>query len=145
MLFDLNLVLILKVGVCHLDKFCKYWCSMLFHLLILVSNRIVQLQSNFCLLRVQIGQWIPPWTWPNKSGRTPKKCSALRGIVSDTPTLRMLRLKSHAQVGQWIPPWIWPNKRGRTSKKCSASRGIVSDTHAIKSRAQISSGFHDLY
>ena len=59
---------------------------------------------------------------------TPKKSTTLRGIVSETLTLRTLRLKSQAQVGQWIPP----NKRGRTPK-CSASWGIVSDTHSIKS------------
>ena len=75
---------------------------------------------------------------------TPKKSTTLRGIVSETLTLRTLRLKSQAQVGQWIPP----NKRGRTPK-CSASWGIVSDTHSIKSQAssiepKLGSGFLEL-
>ena len=47
-----------------------------------------------------VGQWIPPWTWPNKKGRTPEVlCLFLkRGTVSDTHST-----KSQAQVSR--PSW----------------------------------------
>ena len=37
-----------------------------------------------------VGQWIPPWTWPNKKGRTPEVlCLFLkRGTVSDTHPMK---------------------------------------------------------
>ena len=93
-------------------------------------------------------QWIPPWTWPNKRGRTPKKRSALGGMISDThPPNQVSRLKSRAQIRQWIPPWTWPNRNGRTTKECSALRGTVSDTQLLELSGlcltpKLGSGFH---